>query len=113
MVKVDMDAASSRAALQQPVPHYQPPVDNSCNINGAASSSLQVRRWFVRRRELEFKMSNRKWLGDIGLAVLLALPTIAMARPQITGSTDRSTAAGVHSAFAQQSPVEQRFSLRG
>ena len=34
-------------------------------------------------------MRNRKWLGDIGFAVLLALPTAALTRPQITGSNDR------------------------
>ena len=27
-------------------------------------------------------MSDRKWLGDIGLAVLLALPTGALTRPR-------------------------------
>jgi hypothetical protein len=116
MVKVDMAAASSRAALQQPVLRYHRPIDKSCNINGAASSSLQVRDGFVRPRELELKMSDRKWLGDIGLAVLLALPTGALTRPQITGSTDRpshATASAAQTAFAEHSPLLHRFSLPG
>jgi hypothetical protein len=60
-------------------------------------------------------MSDRKWLGDIGLAVLLALPTGALTRPQVTGSTDRSSpaAATVRTVFAGHSAREQRFSLRG
>ena len=60
-------------------------------------------------------MSDRKWLGDIGLAVLLAVPTGALTRPQVTGSTDRSSRAApsVHTAFAEHSPLQQRFSLPG
>ena len=64
----------------------------------------------------ELRMSDRKWLGDIGLAVLLALPTIAMTRPQITGSTDRPshpTASMAETAVAAHSPLLQRFSLPG
>jgi hypothetical protein len=115
MVKVDMAAASSRAAPQQPVLRYQRPIDNNRNINGPASSSLQVRRRFVRPRELELKMSNRKWLGDIGLAVLLAVPTGALTRPQITGSTNYPShaTAGAQTASAEYSPLLQRSSLPG
>ena len=60
-------------------------------------------------------MSDRKWLGDIGLAVLLALPTGALTRPQITGLTNHPSQAGARAqtASADQSPLEQRFSLRG
>jgi hypothetical protein len=61
-------------------------------------------------------MSDRKWLSDIGLAVLLALPTMAMDRPQITGSTDRpshTAASTVETAFEEHSPLLQRFSLPG
>jgi hypothetical protein len=60
-------------------------------------------------------MSDRKWLGDIGLAVLLAVPTGALTRPQVTGSTDRSSGAAAHgqTAFADHSPLLQRFSLPG
>jgi hypothetical protein len=61
-------------------------------------------------------MSDRKWLGDIGLAVLLALPTGALTRPQITGSADRSshaTASAAQTAFSEHSPLLQRFSLPG
>ena len=61
-------------------------------------------------------MSDRKWLGDIGLAVLLALPTVALTRPQITGSTDRhshTTASMAETAFAGHLPLLQRLSLPG
>ena len=60
-------------------------------------------------------MSDRKWLGDIGLAVLLALPTGALTRPQITGLTNHSShaATGAQTASAEHSPLLQRFSLPG
>jgi hypothetical protein len=64
---------------------------------------------------MELKMCNRKWLGDIGFAVLLALPTAALTRPQITGSNDRprATASAAQTTFAEHSPVLHRFSLPG
>jgi hypothetical protein len=61
-------------------------------------------------------MSDRKWLGDIGLAVLLAVPTVALTRPQVTGLTDRhshATASAAQTAFAEHSPLLNRFSLPG
>ena len=61
-------------------------------------------------------MSDRKWLGDIGLAVLLALPTLALTRPQVTGPTDRqshATASDAQAAVAEHSPLLHRFSLPG
>ena len=69
----------------------------------------------LRRRELELKMSDRKWLGDIGLAVLLALPTGALTRPQITGLGTHPThaTASAQTASAENSPLLQRFSLPG
>jgi hypothetical protein len=65
---------------------------------------------------MELKMRNRKWLGDIGFAVLLALPTAALTRPQITGLNDRparATASAAQTTFAEHSPVLHRFSLPG
>jgi hypothetical protein len=60
-------------------------------------------------------MSDRKWLGDIGLAVLLALPTGALTRPQITGLTNHPShaAASTQIAFAEHTSLEQRFSRGG
>jgi hypothetical protein len=60
-------------------------------------------------------MSDRKWLGDIGLAVLLALPTGALTRPQITGLGNHPALAtvSVQTASAEQPRLEQRFSLQG
>jgi hypothetical protein len=114
MVKVDMAAASSRAALQQPVLRFPRPVDNNRNINAAPSSNLQVRDGSP-VREMELKMSDRKWLGDIGLAVLLAVPRGALTRPQITGSTNYPShaTAGAQTASAEYSPLLQRSSLPG
>jgi hypothetical protein len=59
-------------------------------------------------------MTNRKWLGDIGLAVLLALPTVALTRPQITGLSNHpsNATASTQTALAEQARLE-RFSLRG
>jgi hypothetical protein len=58
-------------------------------------------------------MSYRKWLGDIGFAVLLALPTGALTRPQITGLTNHTLhTPATQSAFVERS-VEHRVSLFG
>jgi hypothetical protein len=64
---------------------------------------------------LELNMSVCKWLGDIGLAVLLALPTLALSRPQITASINDPSHKAVSSraALAEASPLLQRFSLPG
>jgi hypothetical protein len=62
-------------------------------------------------------MVNRKWLGDVGLAVLLALPTAALTRPAASSSatahSPAAAVASVHVAIADRSPVQQRFSLPG
>ena len=115
MVKVDMAAASSRAALQQPVLRYPRFIDNKCNINRRASSDMQVRANSLADRS-ELKMANRKWLGDVGLAVLLALPTAALTRPAAASSSAHAPAAApasVHVALSDRSTMQQRFSLPG
>lgn len=59
---------------------------------------------------------DRHFVGDVGLAVLLALPTLALARPQAT--LPKHTAPTVtplveRAALAERTTVERRFSLAG
>ena len=59
-------------------------------------------------------MMIRQWIGDIGLAILLALPTAALSRPQ--APTPEATAAAPlveQAALADASATERRFSLEG
>ena len=59
---------------------------------------------------------DRHLLGDIGLAVLLALPTLALARPQAAiGPREPAAAAPLieQAALADRTQVERRFSLEG
>ena len=59
-------------------------------------------------------MNVRRWLGDIGLAVLLALPTATLASPSALWKS-RPTATMPHVQFAalEQSAVQSRFGLPG
>ena len=54
----------------------------------------------------------RQWLGDIGLAVLLALPTVALSRPQPL-TPEQTVAAPLveQAALVDDSATERRFSL--
>ena len=57
-------------------------------------------------------MAIRKWVGDVGLAVLLALPTAALTRPAAhnVGHHARASAATVIAAAGR--PIDQqRFNL--
>ena len=58
---------------------------------------------------------DRQWLRDIGLAVLLALPTAALTRPAASHSNHHPAAAAPHLqlALAQRSALQQRFTLSG
>jgi hypothetical protein len=59
---------------------------------------------------------ERQWMGDIALAVLLAMPTLALSRPQAVLPHDHPAAATPmvqQAALAERSPVERRFSLPG
>jgi hypothetical protein len=60
------------------------------------------------------KMIDRQWVGDIGFAILLALPTVALSRPQ-SAVPDKSAAAPLveQAALVAQSPTERRFSMDG
>ena len=58
-------------------------------------------------------MIDRHLLGDIGLAILLAMPTLALARPQATlPDTNAHTAPLVQqAAIAERTTPERRSSL--
>ena len=62
---------------------------------------------------LEWKMAIRKWVGDIGLAVLLALPTAALTRPAAHSADPHAgaSAANVLAASAGRPADQQRFNL--
>ena len=54
----------------------------------------------------------RQWIGDIGLAVLLALPTVALSRPQAPTPEAMATAPIVEqAALADASATDRRFSV--
>ena len=58
-------------------------------------------------------MFDRHLLGDVGLAVLLAFPTLALARPQAPVPATTTTTAPLvdKAAIAEQTPVQRRFNL--
>ena len=58
-------------------------------------------------------MINRQWLGDVALAVLLAVPTAALSRPQaaVPKHSAQATALVHQASLIDQSPTERRFSL--
>ena len=60
-------------------------------------------------------MVDRRLIGDIALAVLLAMPTLALARPQqgVPEQTARVAPMVEQAALADQSSTERRFSLDG
>ncbi len=54
----------------------------------------------------------RQWIGDVGVAILLALPTAALSRPQPPVPETAAAAPFVEqAAFADASATERRFSL--
>lgn len=56
----------------------------------------------------------RQWIGDVALAVLLALPTVALSRPQAPSAEEPAAAQLVEQAkHADASATERRFSLDG
>lgn len=56
-------------------------------------------------------MTDRHWLGDLSLAVLLALPLLALARPQPVAHTETAARAGVQLASADRVPTAGRIGL--
>jgi hypothetical protein len=60
-------------------------------------------------------MFDRHWVGDVGLAVLLAVPTVALSKPQAP-ATDHPVASAPlveQAALADQSPADKRFTMSG
>jgi hypothetical protein len=58
-------------------------------------------------------MFDRHWLGDISLAVLLALPLVALARPQATVHKSVETPVAAKTSTADRLPGNGRISLLG
>jgi hypothetical protein len=60
-------------------------------------------------------MVDRHLIGDIALAVLIALPTTAIARPEPLFHTDRAAVVPLAqtSSMAERVPLTQRSSLLG
>lgn len=60
-------------------------------------------------------MTDRQWLADVGLAVLLVLPTAALMWPS-PSALPAQASSGAHEVttapMAAHSQVEQRFGLR-
>jgi hypothetical protein len=60
-------------------------------------------------------MIDRQLIGDVGLAILLAVPTLTLSRPQVATPQDEPAAAAplIEQAALAQSTTERRFSLEG
>lgn len=61
-------------------------------------------------------MIDRQVLGDVGLAVLLVTPTLALSRPAVTLSHDRAVAfapVAAQLALNERKPLAGRATLRG
>ena len=60
-------------------------------------------------------MLDRHLFGDIGLAILLAVPTLPLSRPQPAVPEKSATSAPIveQAALGTQSAAERRFSLDG
>ena len=59
-------------------------------------------------------MIDRQMLGDVGLAVLLVLPSAALARPEPAASDNNARSAPIVEkvAVAERGSLDRRFSLR-
>jgi hypothetical protein len=56
-------------------------------------------------------MVDRHWLGDISLAILLALPFVAFAQPRAT--VQHGTVSATQHSLASKAPSNGRISLLG
>jgi hypothetical protein len=77
------------------------------------ASDGQVREAFARSRvTMEKEMIDRHLFGDVGLAVLLAIPTLALARPQPVSPQNAAAAPlAEKAADAEQTAVQRRYDL--
>jgi hypothetical protein len=77
------------------------------------SSSLQVRDRFADAWMREFEMLDRHLLGDAAIAIVLAVPTLAMARPQPTvpAQTQHATALVQHAVAAEATATHRRYTI--
>jgi hypothetical protein len=69
----------------------------------------------ISRVTMETMMIDRHFFGDVGLAVLLAFPTLALARPQATVPKQTAAPAPIveQAALVERTPVEERYNLPG
>jgi hypothetical protein len=58
-------------------------------------------------------MPDRHWLGDISLAVLLALPAVALVRPAAVDHKQTASPPAAKIAIADRLPGNGRISLLG
>jgi hypothetical protein len=60
-------------------------------------------------------MVDRQLIGDVALAILIALPTAALARPEPLLHSDRAAVVPLAQtpALAERAPITQRDSLLG
>lgn len=59
-------------------------------------------------------MMDRRLIGDVALAVLLAIPTVSLSRPAATQATDEASMASpimANAVMAERGPEERRHSL--
>lgn len=87
---------------------------NVWNFRNAASVERSgARSRWLSRVTMEKMMIDRHLVGDVGLAVLLAFPTLALARPQapLPAQTAASAQLVDKAATAEQTAVQRRFSL--
>lgn len=59
-------------------------------------------------------MFDRRLIGDVALAILLAIPTLSLTRPAATEATDDAAASSevmTNAVIAERSPEERRHSL--
>jgi len=58
-------------------------------------------------------MVNRHWLGDLSLAILLALPLAALAQPRASVADRNAVIAAAQLSIASAVPSNGRVSLLG
>jgi hypothetical protein len=56
-------------------------------------------------------MTNRQWLGDLSLAVLVALPLLSLASPELTNHRSTAASGSIQMASADRAPTAGRIGL--